>query len=665
MTKVTLSVENRLYRRYMEKNFAEKRYSVTSVAEKNLAQAIAETPPEILLLQSDTSEHSLIELARKLKRIFAQEIKIILLSSDYLTKEDAGAAVDCFFQFPLLFETIEEAIKELQDDTRRILIIDDSKLVHKHLTSPLEEAGYEVFGAENGQEGLAQALEIKPNLIICDIEMPKMNGFEVCSAIRSNPETSDIYIIMSSTLSSSSDQQKGFKAGVDEYIIKPVVIPELLDRIKKVFKSTLVGRENILILEQDRQIADNMAKSISKQGFTARVLCDVKSTLKLLKKIHYDLVISEIDLADGNAIDLAAALKSLPEQEQPAMLIITSRDSDADTKMVMNAGAAGVISKPFSMDSLLATVERTLADRRASMEKAQLEKYVSKASLSMALEKSILSGKESSIRADIKRATIFFSDIESFTSRCERYSPKQIVAQINALFDVVTRVIMGNEGDIDKFIGDACMAFWLDKNPAISARRAVRSFIILNRELALMNETHPVLSKDPIRIRVGINTGEIILCDIGSADARIDLTTIGDPVNLASRLESASKQYGIYNLVSEYTIKHLFDEFGARKIDLVRVKGKKKPVECYEVFNTKKDLTENEINLISSFDKGIEAFRNGDFKDALAVFTSCDKLEKVTQSGKLNPSRVYQARCRKLIENSPTDWNGVWTLDSK
>ncbi len=153
---------------------------------------------------------------------------------------------------------------------RRILVIDDSKLVHNHLTPPLKKAEYEVFGVYNGQDGLEKAKTLNPDLIICDIEMPKMNGFEVCAAIRNTPEIHDTYIIMSSTLSSSSDQQKGFEAGVDEYIIKPVVIPELLDRIQKVFRSNLVGREHILILEPDGKVASNISKSLIKQGFTTQ-----------------------------------------------------------------------------------------------------------------------------------------------------------------------------------------------------------------------------------------------------------------------------------------------------------------------------------------------------------------------------------------------------------
>src|SRR5262249_44796589 len=202
-------------------------------------------------------------------------------------------------------------------------------------------------------------------------------------------------------------------------------------RIKKVFNRARGGRENILVLEPDEQVSKNIAKSLTKQGFSTRGTIALKEVQRLIKRGGFELVISEMTLADGSMLDLMAMLRELPPERQPDVLILTSRDSQADARMVMNAGAAGVISKPFTMDSLLAAVERALADRRAAQEKAHLQKYVSKASLRMALEKSVLSGKAAAARAYRKQATVFFSDIVGFTTRCETYAPREVVAQVN------------------------------------------------------------------------------------------------------------------------------------------------------------------------------------------------------------------------------------------
>ncbi len=588
-----------------------------------------------------------------------------MLSADYLTGEEAGASVDAFLQYPVSFDELHAALATLRDTSRRVLLIDDSKLVHSHLVPPLREQGYQVFQAFDGEEGLAKAKECKPHLIICDIEMPKMNGFETCAAIRRTEGIADCYIIMASTLGSASDQQKGFQAGVDEYITKPVVVPELLDRIKKVFNRARGGRENILVVEGDEQIAKGSASRSPSKASSARVTATLKEVRRLVKRAGFDLAIAEMNLADGSVIDLMTALRGLPSDRQPDVLILTSRDSQADAKMVLNAGAAGIISKPFTMDSLLASVERALADRRAAQEKAHLQKYVSKASMRMALEKSVLSGKASAARAYRKRATVFFSDIANFTTRCETYPPREVVAQVNALFEVMTRIIMGAQGDIDKFIGDACMAFWMDDDPVASAERALRAALEMRPQIAAMNATNPTLAADPIRIRIGINSGEVILCDLGAAEARMDLTIIGDTVNVASRLESACKQYGLDHLVGESTLALVRDQFAARLIDLVRVKGKQQPLGCYELLGESGKTTAVQDQLLAEFARGMEAYRTGDFTQALEVFLATESLEAVTEPGQVNPSRLYQQRCRQLLEQPPENWDGVWTLASK
>jgi DNA-binding response OmpR family regulator len=664
-SKLVLCVEDELYRSYLEQEFSGAGTPYRSVSPEDLAQTIAENPAGILLLQSETDEQGTVELSGRLKRLFGEEIRVLLLSADYLTADAAGASVDAFLQYPVSFDEIRGTIVGLGDTSRRVLLIDDSKLVHSHLVPPLREQGYQVFQAFDGEEGVEQAKACRPHLIICDIEMPKKNGFEACAAIRRTEGIADCYIIMSSTLGSASDQQKGFQAGVDEYVTKPVVIPELLDRIKKVFTRARGGRENILVVEADEQIAKNITKSLTKQGFSTRVTGTLKEVRRLIKRAGFELVISEMSLTDGSMLDLMAALRGLPTERQPDVLILTSRDNQADAKMVLNAGAVGIISKPFTMDSLLASVERVLADRRAAQEKAHLQKYVSKASMRMALEKSVLSGKAAAARAYRKRATVFFSDIAGFTTRCETYPAREVVAQVNALFEVMTRIIMTSQGDIDKFIGDACMAFWLDDDPAASAERTLRAALEMRPKIAAMNAANATLAADPIHIRIGINSGEVILCDLGASEARMDLTIIGDTVNVAARFESASKQYGLDILVGESTIEPVRDKFAARLIDLVRVKGKQQPVGCYELLGECGRTTPRQDQLLTEFERGMKAYRAGDFARALEAFQASEPLETVSEPGQLNPSTLYQQRCRQLLEKPPEAWDGVWTLASK
>jgi adenylate cyclase len=187
----------------------------------------------------------------------------------------------------------------------------------------------------------------------------------------------------------------------------------------------------------------------------------------------------------------------------------------------------------------------------------------------------------------------------------------------------------------------------------------------MRAQIAAMNAANSTLAADPIHIRMGINSGEVILCDLGAADARMDLTIIGDPVNVAARFESASKQYGLRLLVGESTYKPVEGYFAGRLIDWVRVKGKTHPVGCYEVLNERGRTTAREDQLLAEFAEGMKAYQAGDFASALTIFQATEALESLAELGEMNPSRLYQQRCQRLLEQPPASWDGVWTLASK
>ena len=190
---------------------------------ENIPRVISENPDATLVLQSDKNEGIFFDIGKKLKGVFFKDLKIIFLSFDYLIRTDAIKSFSSFIQAPCTMDAILLEAEKLNESQRTILLIDDSKLVHKNLVEPLRSKGFIVEQAYNGREGVDLAISKIPDLIICDIEMPVMNGFEACSTIRGHERTKNTHIIMSSTLKSADDQKKGFAAGVDEYIPKPVI----------------------------------------------------------------------------------------------------------------------------------------------------------------------------------------------------------------------------------------------------------------------------------------------------------------------------------------------------------------------------------------------------------------------------------------------------------
>ncbi len=663
---IYLSIENQFYREYLEACLLSNNYEYFSISKEKIYKMAGNLKNGILLLQSESNDFELVELTKKLKRVYGHEIKTIFFSADYKFFEEVENSADKILHCPIEFEEVEQSIINLADKSKKILLVDDSKLVHNHLVPPLQQEGYNLYEAFDGIQGLEIAKQIQPDLIICDIEMPGLNGFEVCREIRKTPEIQSTYIIMSSTLGSASDIQKGFRSGVDEYIIKPVVVEELLDKIRKVFKQTLVGRENILILENDDILAQNLTRSLRKQGFSTRHVKTISEAISQLQKYHYELVILEMDLAQNQtALDFLLAIKDWQTKNKPSMILLTSRENQSDIRMVISMGISSVISRPFSMDTMLATTERVLADRRSAAEKAQLLRYMSKSSSRMASEKAILEGEESAFRAEKIFISILFGDIINFTSRCEKFEPREVVEQINEVFAMITKSTHENDGDVDKFMGDACMLFWYSENKQEAARKMVQTSFEIKTKLEEMNQTNPLLQKDPIYLRIGMNSGEAILCDLGCAESRLDLTLIGDNVNLASRLETAGKQYGVDTILSEFTYELVKEFITVREIDRVKVVGKEKPITIYELLG-RQHLNDTQLSLLlENFQLGMKAYKEGNFSEALDFFQKSEKLEKSKPYFKTNPSQVYLKRCSYLLQNSPAQWDGIWRLSEK
>lgn len=289
--------------------------------------------------------------------------------------------------------------------------------------------------------------------------------------------------------------------------------------------------------------------------------------------------------------------------------------------------------------------------------KGTLARYMTKEVADQLLEEagSILGGQ-------IKEATILFSDIRSFTALSEQAGPQETVLTLNEYFTDMVDVLFENNGILDKYIGDAILAvfgtpFTTGRHPDEAVAAAVQMMQTL-MELNLRRERD---GRPPLSIGIGINTDEVLVGNIGSVK-RMDFTVIGDGVNLASRLESATKFYGTSILVSEFTVRLLTDRHRMREVDRIRVKGKKRPVSIYEVLDFHEDSTFPCIEeVIGMFGEGVSLYRQAEWFRALNLF---ERILGLNPSDKI--SCLYLDRCRKLIENPPEPtWDGVWVMTEK
>ena len=270
-------------------------------------------------------------------------------------------------------------------------------------------------------------------------------------------------------------------------------------------------------------------------------------------------------------------------------------------------------------------------------------------------------GQEARLSAENREVTVFFSDIADFTTISERTPPEQLVGDLALYFDGMTASIHESKGTVDKYIGDAVMAFWgaprrLDDH----AVKACLAAIKCRDHARQMAEAQRSAGKEPMFTRIGLNTGVAIIGNIGY-EARINYTAMGDTVNLASRLEGLNKFYSTQILISESTWQLAKTAVEARFIDVVAVKGKSIPVRIYELLCASGALTESQARLIKEYERTMELYLARDFEGAARDFA-----QLATAFPEDQPSAMMLERSRRFqVEPPPSDWQGEFVMTSK
>lgn len=256
--------------------------------------------------------------------------------------------------------------------------------------------------------------------------------------------------------------------------------------------------------------------------------------------------------------------------------------------------------------------------------------------------------------------TILFSDIRSFTSISEKISPEKLVALLNEYFTVMTKIILSTDGLLDKFIGDAIMAFWGAPLPNKNqAALACETALLMHEQLLEKRSVWRELYGVEIYNGLGINTGEAIVGNFGSEE-RFDYTAIGDSVNLASRLEGLTKFYGVYKIVSEATKEEAGAKFFFRFLDKVRVKGKGQAVNIFELIDLTEKLSQTTKDFYALYQKGVSLYQTKKWNEAIEIFN-----ELLIARPDDRPAQTYLERSRQLLKSSPADWNDVYELTEK
>lgn len=281
------------------------------------------------------------------------------------------------------------------------------------------------------------------------------------------------------------------------------------------------------------------------------------------------------------------------------------------------------------------------------------------------IEELILHPENLKLGGERRNISIFFSDLEGFTSISEGMEPEKLTELLNEFLSAMTDIILEYGGTIDKYEGDAIIAFWnAPTDQPNHSCEALGAAVACQQKLAKMR---PYLMKKygtPLYMRIGVNTGNAIVGNMGSGN-HFNYTMLGDAVNLASRLEGLNKQFGTYTMCSSFTLQEaekLVCPLCFRELALVQVVGKSEPVRVYEPM-TSEEYGKRKGSL-TVFSEALSLFYKGDFEKAEKLFISITPEKLGNEKGDLVAER-YAQRCQYLQIHTVNEWNGIWTAESK
>ncbi len=257
-----------------------------------------------------------------------------------------------------------------------------------------------------------------------------------------------------------------------------------------------------------------------------------------------------------------------------------------------------------------------------------------------------------------RELTVLFSDIRGFTTISEALPPEELTALLNEYLTPMTDLVFKYRGTLDKYMGDAIMAFY---GAPIAfpdhARAACRTALEMMAKLHEMQASWHERGLPEIDIGIGLNTGVMSVGNMGSVN-RFDYTVMGDHVNLGSRLEGINKQYGTNIIVSQFTRAAIGDHFTCRELDSVAVKGKKEPVQIFELCHSGPPTAEDAW--MEQFHEALAAYRAQRWDEASAAFAA------LAEARDDHPSKIYVERCKDMRESPPgADWDGVFKMKTK
>lgn len=481
--------------------------------------------------------------------------------------------------------------------TGRILVVDDNALDRTVLATCMKDAGHIVEEAQNGLQAL-QALRTQPfDLVLLDLLMPEMNGFQVLEHMLGSSVLQHIPVIVISAGDEMDDIVRCIAMGATDYVIKPFDLVRLDTRVNASLAISnkqhscveeQVTKGKILVVDDDWLSRKLLSTRLEEDGYTVEMAENGRQALAMLRTQPFDVILLDLLMPEMDGFQVLQSLKADSTWQHIPVIIISAEGEMDSVIRCIEMGATDHLPKPFNPAVLGARLDASLAAKRlhdqeqAYLKIIQDERQKSERLLLNILPKPVadrLKLGEEIIADSFADVTILFADIVGFTPLSAHLSPKEVVVLLNEVFSMFDSLVEQYGLEKIKTVGDAYMVVGGLPTPRPDHAEAVADLALdMQKGIALANVgpylgQAPTLLRSPDRsldIRIGINTGPVIAGVIGTKKFSYDLW--GDAVNVASRMESQGIVGQIQ--VTTATYERLRDKYWFEERGLVQVRGK-------------------------------------------------------------------------------------------
>ena len=370
--------------------------------------------------------------------------------------------------------------------------------------------------------------------------------------------------------------EKLIKSKVGNILLSPYVSPQNLKKIQDMCPLAPKGRRlRALVVDDSPTIRSLIVAKFKELDYQVETDINGFEGYKAVQRFKPDIITSDYDMPVLNGWQFCSEVREHEAYKDIPIIMITTRATELDLKKGELLGVSAYLTKPFTRLELKNSIDTAVLAAKAKKEQEIIAKFVAADTLKAV--NNMLDAVGGYENGEEKFITILFSDICGFSSKCERFSARKIIKLLNSYFDLMVDILTEHGAIIDKFIGDAIVARFDSGNQLLDAQNAVTAAWRMQEKLLQFN----LDSFEEIQIRVGVNSGEVILGNLGSTRHRLEYAMVGDNVNIAQRLESAAPNGKC--MISQATYLLTQDKVLVGEKTEIKVKGKAEPVIAYVI----------------------------------------------------------------------------------